>query len=161
MFGLPRVIRMTERRAVSTSLDYVLSLSIAAILVTGLIIGGSQFVENRQENVIRTELTVLGHQLASQIHSVDRMAEASDSAGAQTVWLNRSYPSSVAGSTYIADIRTGTTDEINLSSAQPDVSVEIRITTDTELAPTSADGGPIRVRFDSSVSPPELVVENV
>ncbi|MFC7028484.1 hypothetical protein ACFQH8_15745 [Halomicroarcula sp. GCM10025710] len=66
-------MRKQDDRAVSTALGYVLTLSIASLLVTGLIIAGSGFVEDRREQVVREELTVIGQQIGADLARADRL----------------------------------------------------------------------------------------
>ena len=49
-----------DDRAVSTTLGYVLSLAIASILISGLMLATAGFVEGQREQVIRSELEVVG-----------------------------------------------------------------------------------------------------
>lgn len=63
-------------RGTSTTLSYVLTLSIATVLVGGLIVAGSTFVKDNREEVIRQELQVIGEHIASNIEQVDRYAVA-------------------------------------------------------------------------------------
>jgi len=138
---------MTDR-AVSSTLNYVLSLGIMAVLVTGLLSAGGGFVEDRQEEVIRSELEVIGQQVASDVQRADRLVTAGDDN--REVTLAPVAPG--------ADQRNGVSDiagdhpetELVLISNDPEISVSVRVQTTTDLAPSNAGGGTVVVTYTSS-----------
>ncbi|KOX91987.1 DUF7266 family protein [Haloarcula rubripromontorii] len=138
---------MRRNRAVSTTLSYTLSLAIASILVSGLLIAGGNFVEDRQEQVIRDELEVIGQQVAADIGRIDRLVVAADND--PTARLNHTFPARVSGSGYRVSIDPAA-DELTLESTSPEVSVTVSLTTRTDLGDSSADGGVITVFYDES-----------
>jgi hypothetical protein len=147
---------MREDRAVSTALGYVLTLSIASLLVTGLLVAGSGFVEDRREQVVREELTVIGQQVGSDLARADRLVLAADSSGGDlTVQLNRTYPDRVTGSPY--RIAIDPPDGVVLTASKPDITVTVSVKSDTALGPSSADGGDIQLAYDSG----NLVIRDV
>jgi len=94
---------MTDR-AVSSTLNYVLSLGIMAVLVTGLLSAGGGFVEDRQEEVIRSELEVIGQQVASDVQRADRLVTAGDDN--REVTLAQSLPERISGTGYRISLET-------------------------------------------------------
>ena len=72
---------MTDDRAVSATLGYVLVIGITTILISGLFLAAGGFVENQHERAIRAELEVVGNRLAADIAAVDRLALAAGSSG--------------------------------------------------------------------------------
>ncbi|WP_058995067.1 hypothetical protein [Haloarcula sp. CBA1127] len=138
---------MRRNRAVSTTLSYTLSLAIASILVSGLLIAGGNFVESRQEQVIRDELEVVGQQVAADITRIDRLVVAADND--PTARLNHTFPARVSGTGYRVSIDS-TADELTLKSTAPEVSVTVSLTTRTALGDSSAGGGVITVFYDES-----------
>jgi hypothetical protein len=138
---------MRRNRAVSTTLSYTLSLAIASILVSGLLIAGGNFVENRQEQVIRDELEVVGQQVAADIARIDRLVVAADDN--PTARLNHTFPARVSGSTYQVSIDADA-EELILESTAPEVSVTTSINNRTALVNSTADGGVITVFYDES-----------
>ena len=134
---------MTDR-GVSTTLNYVLTLSIAALLVGGLLIAGGGFVTTQRDVVIQEEMRVVGHQVASNVEQADRLVDASD--GSTTVLVNQTFPDSVARSQY--DVRLDAdANQLILTSTSPEESVRVNVTTNTELVDSSADGGEISVEY--------------
>lgn len=136
---------MTDR-AVSPALNYVLSLAIATMLTTGLLLAGGNFVADRQEQVIRTELEVIGQQVTSDIQRADRLVTAGR--GNTDVTVNQTLPDRITGTTYQIVV-DGTADQIELSSTDPEVSIVLPVSTTTSLAAdTAADGGKVVVSYE-------------
>ncbi len=141
-------------RGVSTTLGYVLTLTITVILVSGLMVAVGSFVTGQNERVTESELEVVGQRLASEVEAADRLAEAGGPGA--TVVVRSRLPENVAGRPYrVAVNRTGT-DALVLSTEDPDVSVTVHVVTDHPVADTTLGGGTVRVTFDGG----ELEVSN-
>jgi hypothetical protein len=133
-------------RGQSTTLDYTLALGVAAIVITGLVAAAGDFVTSQREQVVRTELGVVGQQLAGELVAADRLVEAGST---DRLGLNVTLPRRVAGSAYDVSVTAaGGTHWLNLSADDPDVTVAIRIETTTDVATGSVDGGTIDVVYD-------------
>lgn len=145
-----------DSRAVSSTLSYTLTLAIASLLVTGLLVAGNDFVNDRREEVIREELRVIGEQVAADIARVDRLARAGDDV--DELAINRSYPDQVAGSEYDVTLSTSPK-EVTLTSVDPEISVRVAVEIQNGVAspPQTVDGGAIEISFDGS----DLVIRNV
>lgn len=137
-------------RGTSTTLGYVLTLSIATILVGGLIVTGSTFVKDHREQVIRQELQVIGEHVASNIDQVDRYVRAADTV--TTANVTQSLPADVTGSSYTIKLVDGSGDpRLHLNSTRPQVSVDVNVTTLTDVdTSSSANGGDVVVFYDAS-----------
>ena len=138
---------MSDARAVSTTLSYVLSLAIATLLITGLIIAGGTYVDSQREQVIRDELTVTGQQIASDIERADRLVRAGDSG--VTVRTNQSFSNTVTGAPYRVTLND-TADTVVLNTTSPDVTVRVGLAVETDLADSSVLGGDLQVRYTGS-----------
>ena len=145
-----------RNRAVSTTISYTLTLTIATLLVTGLVVAGGNFVSDRQTEVVREELSVIGQQVASDLAQADRLVRAADRSD-PTVTITRAYPERVAGGNYRISLDT-TDDNIVLESTDPAVTVTVSIVTVTPYGDSSVDGGRVRVIYDDSSS--QLEVQN-
>lgn len=148
-----------SERAVSSTLNYVLALSIAALLVGGLLFAGSQFVITQRDVVVEEEMSVIGQQVASNIEMADRLANASQ--GSTTVQVNRTFPTTVSRSQY--NIRLDPDDsQVVLTSTNPEQTVRINVTSNTELSESTASGGEVTVRAEDTDSDgeKELVIDN-
>jgi hypothetical protein len=137
-------------RAVSSTLNYVLSLAIAALLVTGLLIASGSFVEDRQEQVIRSELRVIGQQVASDIARADRLVTASDDPANATVSVDQQFPDRITGTTYRLTLVEQEDPELVLTTTSPDVEVTVDVQNRTSVSESSVDGGTVVVTYDGS-----------
>ncbi len=146
-----------RHRAVSTTLGYVLMLSVASLLVVGLLTAGGGFVADQRETVIRTELEVIGQQLASDIAAADRMVEAEDG-DPSAVRIVQQRPSDVSGSTYDVTLVDDADPHLELRSANPEVSVTVQLTSTTAVSESTVGGGTVAVVYDPSAD--HLVIEN-
>lgn len=133
---------MREDRAVSTTVGYVTSLGVMAILITGLLVAGGDFVGDQRETTVRTEMQIVGQQVAADLAAADRLA---DEGSATTLDLSRSYPDRMTGATYtirVEDIAPGDPNDsrqrLVVESDDPEVVVEVTFDTQT---PVVVDGG--------------------
>jgi hypothetical protein len=140
---------MTDR-GVSTTLSYVLTLTIATLLVGGLIMAGSSFVEDRREQVIRQELLVVGEHLASNIEQVDRYRRAADTV--QTASVSQAFPNDVTGSTYTVELKDGSPPQLYLNSSRPRISITVNVSQSVTACDSVASGGPIVAEWDTGSS---------
>lgn len=136
---------MNRRRGLSTALGYVLTLSITVILVSGLFIAGGNFVQDQREEVIRTELDIVGEQVATQINTADRLNQSG--MGNTTVRLKQRFPPNVVGSAYRINLEADGP-RLRLETQQPNIEVTIQLTNTTTLADSSASGGQVIIRYD-------------
>ena len=139
---------MTDDRAASVTINYVLGLSITFLLVTGLFIAGGDFVNDQRETSVRTELQVLGEQVAADISMADRLAQSTTDN--ETVRVRRELPSSVSGTNYAIEIQGGSDPEVLMTANDPDIEVTVGFTNETDVEMTSISGGPIAVNLTSS-----------
>jgi hypothetical protein len=143
-----------DDRAVSTALGYVLSLAIASILVSGLMLAAGGFVEGEREQVIRSELEVVGQTLIADIEGADRLASAVDG----EVRVRSALPRRVGSSAYTVEISgpfagANTRSTIVLSAASVDASVQLRLVTNTPVATGAVQGGELVVDYDPTAGP--------
>ena len=148
MTDRPRLGECGRDRAVSTTLGYVLTLTITVILVSGLMVAVGSFVAGQNERVTESELEVVGQRLATDIEAADRLAEAAEST--PTVVVRSRLPRTVAGRTYRIAVNETGTDRLVLSTADPDVSVVVRVVTDYPVSSASLGGGTVRITFDGT-----------
>ncbi|MGZ0745672.1 DUF7266 family protein [Haloparvum sp. AD34] len=141
-----RTVPTGTDRAVSTTLSYVLTLSITALLASGLIMAAGSTVESRQESVVEEELEVLGQQFASKMLAADRLATN----GTKTVRVELTAPSQVAGSSYRLTVADGAPPTIRLEARNVDVDVTITVPLDTPVVDTTIRGGDARIVLTDS-----------
>lgn len=139
---------MTEDRGVSTTLNYVLGLAIALILITGLLVAGGTFVENQRDQSIRTELSVLAEQVSSDVMMADRLAETTSDN--RSVRVSRDLPPRVAGSSYEISVEGGSDPQVVIQTTDPEITVRIPVKTSTPIESSSVSGGATAVNYTAS-----------
>lgn len=134
-----------DDRAVSTTVGYVTSLGIAAILISGLLVAGGGFVEDQRERTVRSELQVIGQQMISEIDATDRLARNDGDVTGLSV--RRQFPERVTGVQYTVDVDTsGSRPTLVLSTDDPDVTVTVAFETQTPLRGDTVRNGDLLVR---------------
>lgn len=133
-----------DERAQSITLGYTLTLGISLILVTGLLIAGAGFVDNQRQQAARTELRVIGQQVAADISTTDRLAQST--ASNSKVKLRRALPPNVAGSSYTVQLAARENPRLYLSTdGGPPVNITIHLVNETELQTSAVDGGKVEI----------------
>lgn len=138
-------------RGVSTTLGYVLTLSITAILVSVLLVGTGQYVDDQRSQVAERELSVLSERVAARTVDVDRMVRAGD--GANAVRVSVDLPRTVAGTPYRIEVSepsvtTPRTHDITLSTGRTGESVTVTVRTGVDVESASLAGGSVVVVYD-------------
>ncbi len=152
--------RGRDERGVAVTLNYVLVIAISTTLVTGLLLAGGSFVEDQREQVIRSELSVIGNHMASNLEQVDRFAAAGGDP--EAAYINQSLQRSVTGSSYTVRL-TRNPDQVVLASTRPGVVVRVNVSVSESLDTDSfATGGEMSTYYDPDGSGDgKLVVDDV
>lgn len=143
-------------RGVSSAFGYVLTLAIATLLVSGLLIAGGNFVGDSRDRVVRQELEVIGQHTAANIEMADRMVLAGDDTS--TVTLNQTFSQRVTGLTYQIELVEEEDPYLRLNATGQDISVLVNVDNSTAVGESYADGGEVAVVYDESED--ELVIQN-
>ncbi|WP_135365819.1 DUF7266 family protein [Halosimplex halophilum] len=141
---------MMDDRAVSTAISYVLIVSLALVLTTGLVLGTESLIQNEREDTARQQLEVVGQQLAGTVMTVDRFNETE--AVPETAAVTRQFPDRVAGSQYRIGVIADDPDDgrytLYLAAADLNVNVTVPVRqVDTGLRSTRINGGTVRVEY--------------
>lgn len=138
---------MTERtdRAQSITVNYTLGLGIALVLSTGLLIAGANFVTDQREQAARTELQVVGQQVAADVEATDRLVNASERD--TRVRVTRDLPSNIAGANYEVTLVEQADPYLRLATENPEETVRIEFTNQTSVSQSSASGGELSVNY--------------
>lgn len=141
-------------RGVSTTIGYALTLGMASLLITGLLIAGGGFMQDQRERTTQTELKVIGEQISADLSSADRLSRSN----VNTISIRRNLPDSVTGSAYTVELTTTPQSHLVLRSADPRITVRVDVASRTDLAPATIDGGTIQVTYNATND--ELVLTN-
>lgn len=142
--GLPLSPARASRsrdRGTATALSYVLTLSITALLASGLLLAGGSAVEDQREATTRDAMEVVGQQIASRVAAADRLAAT----GATEVTVRGSFPDALAGSTYSVRVRSGSPATLVLNATGVDASVTVTVATGTPVAAGNVPGGDVEI----------------
>lgn len=144
-----------DRRGSSTALGYVLSLGIAAILISGLIVAGGGLMESQRDQSARTELQVIGQTLAEEVTSAGQLADCPSC----ELRVRVDLPTRVAGGTYLIGV-TDTPDtgiyRLVLNTSVTDVTATVRFRTRLPVDETSVAGGPVVIAYDPAAGSLEV-----
>lgn len=150
-----------DDRAVSPVFGYVLTLSVATLLVGGLLISAGGFIDEQQRDTGESELQVVGQQISADIAAADRLNRT---AGADDVRVGRTLPQEVVGSHYTIEVVDGggpTSPYLELRMDRPEVTVKVGIASKSAVkVGASADGGSIEIVMEGSGSDRKLVLQN-
>lgn len=143
-----------DNRAVSTGVDHVLTLAIAAILISGLLVASDGLFTDQRENAAERELTAIGERLALEISQVDQLNGDGDDAEAI---LRTEHPHSAAGSSYTIRLTDSSGEPGNavltLNSTETSASIEVYLRTDSEIASNEVSGGDVLIELgDDKIS---------
>ena len=145
-----------DRRGVSVTVGYVLMLGVAGLLLATVVTAGGGLIEQETEQVVDDELTVVGSQLAANIHEADRLAQvahtdANTTPATGSVRLEVRLPEQVAGTGYRVEIRNET---ISLLTTNPTLNVTVSYpeTAVPVSAPTQLSGGDLVIVYETPPS---------
>jgi len=139
-------------RGVSISVNYVLTLAITTLLMTGLLFATGNLVEDRRDSATRSELRVVGERVASSLMAADRLAQS----GPTSVVVDTDAPERVAGLQYTVSLNA-TNQQIVLEPANTEVVVRIPFENQTAIADSSASGGSVSLVLRDPGGPNEAL----
>ncbi|WP_227354178.1 DUF7266 family protein [Haladaptatus salinisoli] len=128
---------MTDR-AVSATVNYALNLAVATLLIAGLLTATGGLVEDQRREAARTELSVVGQRLASDLQTADRLVRA----GGETVAVESPLPERVAGVSYTVTVGSN---ELVLETTHPEVTVRVSFAAATAVEETTVSGGAVTI----------------
>ncbi|MFD1587293.1 hypothetical protein ACFR9U_09875 [Halorientalis brevis] len=144
---------MTDRRpqtdrGQAITLNYAMGMAIGVILITGLLIAGGTFVTDQRESAIRTELRVVGQQIAADVATADRLSQSTE--GNSTVRLERTMPETVAGGTYNVRVVASKDAHLILTTENPAVRVRVDLVNQSDVQDTAINGGTLHINETAS-----------
>lgn len=154
----------SDNRALSSTVNYVLALAVTSILVSGLLIAGSGYMESQRTIAIGNALEVQNEQLVDSIGEIDRLATAMDDedgnasirAGLPDRVIDRSYRIAVVNETDSDDPRY--TYRLEATSGDVERSTVVRTTQPAEE--TTIRGGSVVIRYERVGGDGTLLLES-
>lgn len=137
-----------DDRGVSVTVGYVLNFAVAALLISGLLIAAGGLIDSQTDQVTRDELSVIGHQLADDLSSADRLARAGNTSEFS---LRSDLPRRTAAGGYTVEIDPEPNSDrgtIELRTSSPEVIVRVPFRVNTTIAGGSVTGAPVRIEYD-------------
>ncbi|ADJ15564.1 DUF7266 family protein [Halalkalicoccus jeotgali] len=139
-------------RGVSVTVNYVLTLAITALLLSGLFVAAGSLMQSQSERAIQNQLDVLGERLAADLASADRLAQSAEGEAA-SVRLTVALPRRVAGAGYAIEIAPDPESEhveLTLTTSDPAVESTTRVATAHDVTvPSRLRGGDLRIEYAS------------
>lgn len=127
-------------RGLSVAVNYVLSLAIATMLLSGLLFTVGDVVGDRRDAAIRGELEVVGERVAAGLYTADRLTQS----GATTVVVGVELPPRVAGTDYRVRLNASG-ERLELEAVDGSVTVTTPLRNGTALRESTAGGGDLVV----------------
>ena len=157
-----------DERAVSTTVGYVLTLSIGAVLLSGVVIGVGGVVDSQTDRAVRGDLTVTGERLAAELEGADRLARLAEAGRTDpdldggdanvTAAVEVDLPTRMAGVAYTIEV---TDDAVLLRTERPSASVRVPHRSRVAVEPTTLRGGPVRIAYVADDADPNAGVLEV
>lgn len=147
-----------DARGGTTPISYALTIVIATILITGLVIAGSTHVSDQRSRTAQGQMDAVAQQVAGSLEVADRLVRADVDDEPSALELERDLPRQIQTTGYSVTI-TGSDVVVSspLSDRDVRVSYEIDPTTDIDTD-TTVRGGTIVISWDTSSD--ELVVDD-
>lgn len=145
---------MSERRGVTSAVEFVLTIAIAAALMTGLVVAASGTVERQKTITAQTQMEIVGQQVAGTIENADRLVQTAETT--TTLRLEQDLPERVLQSDYTIEI---TPAAVRVRSPLSDRAVSVPFESTTPVAQTTVESGDVAVQYDTADT--ELEVRDV
>lgn len=131
-------------------MSHALSIGITAILITGLIISGTNLLESQRDRVVEQGLEDVGSAVVSDLVQMDWFASDRSNSAAE---ITGTHPSRVGGTGYrivVVPTPERTTIWLNATSDSSDISVPHRYQNQTNVCESTVDGGSVTVEYNTS-----------
>lgn len=144
-------------RGVSPVFAYALTLGIGTILVAGLVIAATGYVDSQRELTAQSELQVFGQQVSADLAAADRLSRIPAEGETE---ITRDLPTRAVGSQYSIHLRNDgagpTNPYLELTMQEPDVEVQVGVAIESDVTEATVSGGTIIISADDG----QLVMRN-
>lgn len=146
----------SDERSVSVTVNYALNLLVAGLLVGGVLAATGGMVEDRRDSAIRSELSVVGERVATDLNAADRLAVVGTDD--PTVAVSVSLPERLAATRYDVTVESAPNARLVLESRNPEVIVVVGFHHETPIEETTVRGGDLRIVLNTDHDPARLEV---
>ena len=150
MTGLPKGPDQVDDRGAATALSHVLVIGITAVLLSGLLVGLSTFVDGQQEASTREQLETIGSRVADQLARVDSLGARGQAS------VHAEFPDRVNQNRYTLDVvppddcdGTFVPEDVpaclELEAPDPGVTAYVPLDNRTAVSVSDPDSGSVRL----------------
>lgn len=137
-----------DDRGVSPAVTQALTIGITSLLVTGLLIGGSQMVDSQRDRVTEQALENVGDGIARDLVRLDAFDTASLTS---TVSFRATYPERIADGAYHVEVVPGSArTRVYVNSTRLDRYAVVQFRNDTAVCRSVASSGPLSVTYNAT-----------
>ncbi|MFB6081646.1 MAG: hypothetical protein ABEJ67_02375 [Halanaeroarchaeum sp.] len=135
-------------RGVSTVLGYTINLTVATLLISGLLFATGNLVEDQRRQAVRAEMTVVAERTVANLEAADRLSRAANNGH---IRVHTALPRRLAGVGYRITIAVdGSNATAILATDDPSVRVTVPINNETAIQPTTVNGGSFIVTWNAT-----------
>lgn len=139
---------LSDSRGVSPAVTQALTIGITSLLVTGLLIGGSQMVDSQRERVTEEALENVGDGIARDLIRLDAFNTESLNS---TVSFRATYPERIADQSYNVEVTPDTPrTRVYVNASGLDRYAVVRFKNETNVCPSVVSSGPLAVSYNST-----------
>lgn len=142
---------LRDDRAVTSPISYALTIAIATILITGLVVAASGHVSDQRTRTAHAQMDVVAQQVAANLEAADRLVRSTDDD--PDLKLYRDLPDQILGTGYTVEV---TDADVTVQSSLSERSVTVGHGSQTTVNPGSVTGGEISIEYASG----DLVVND-
>jgi len=138
----------SDTRGVSPAVTQALTIGITSLLVTGLLIGGSQMVDSQRERVTEEALENVGDGIARDLVRLDAFdTETLDS----TISFRAMYPERIADQSYNVEVSPDTSrTRVYVNASGLDRYAVVQFRNETSVCPSVVSSGPLAVSYNAT-----------
>jgi hypothetical protein len=141
---------LSDSRGVSPAVTQALTIGITSLLVTGLLIGGSQMVDSQRERVTEEALENVGDGVARDLIRLDAFDTATLNS---TVSFRAMYPERIADQSYNVEVSPSTSrTRVYVNASGLNRYAVVRFENETNVCPSVVSSGPLAVSYNSTAN---------
>jgi len=139
---------LSDRRGVSPAVTQALTIGITSLLVTGLLIGGSQMVDSQRERVTEEALENVGDGVARDLIRLDAFDTASLNS---TVSFRVTYPERIADQSYNVEVNPSSSHtRVYANATDLNRYAVVQFRNETAVCYSVVSSGPLAVTYNAT-----------